>query len=184
MAGARVPPEIEIVARRSRSHVGGMERIEPGPGRESVWDYPRPPRVEPVAETVKVVHGGGVLAESRRALRVLETSHPPTYYIPASDVAMQRLMCVAGKTSFCEFKGTAQYWALTDDPERIVAWSYASPSSGFEAIADHLCFCASQVDEAWVGDERAKAQASDFYGGWITSKVVGPFKGPPGTSGW
>jgi uncharacterized protein (DUF427 family) len=161
-------------------------RIPPAPGQESAWDYPRPPRVEPVAERIRVVVDGIVVADSTRALRVLETSHPPSYYIPAADVRTD-LLEASPRTTVCEFKGRAAYRTLALPSGRRVpeaAWVYPDPSPGFQAIAGHLCFYASRVDEAWVGDERVVPQAGDFYGGWITSRVVGPFKGGPGTLGW
>jgi uncharacterized protein (DUF427 family) len=152
---------------------------------ESVWDYPRPPRVEPVSERIRVVVGGVTVADTRRAVRVLETSHPPTYYVPREDVRGDLLRPGRGR-SVCEWKGAATYHSLELDGRRIedIAWSYERPSPGFEAITGHLAFYPSKVDEAWVGEERARPQAGGFYGGWITSRVRGPFKGEPGTLGW
>ncbi len=152
---------------------------------ESVWDYPRPPRVEPVPERIRVVVDGTVIADSTRAVRVLETSHPPTYYVPPADVRMD-LLSVGGSSSVCEWKGTATHHdlALGERHIPVVAWSYERPSAGFEVLRDHLAFYPGRVDEAWVGDERATPQAGGFYGGWITSRVTGPFKGDPGTLGW
>ena len=152
---------------------------------ESVWDYPRPPRVEPVPECIRVVVDGLALADTTRALRVLETSHPPTYYVPPEDVRMDLLRPGRG-TSVCEWKGAAAYHALVLPGRTVedVAWSYPRPLPGYEALADYLAFYPGRVDEAWVGDERAGAQAGGFYGGWITSRVRGPFKGEPGTLGW
>ncbi len=161
------------------------ERVAPGRGQESVWDYPRPPRLEPVAEIVRVVFAGRTVAESYRAYRVLETSHPPVYYIPIGDVDREYLTSGSGR-SFCEFKGMARYWSLEVEGRRSenAAWSYPDPTPAFAAIADHLAFYASRVDECWIGDERATAQEGDFYGGWITPRVVGPFKGARGTLAW
>jgi len=158
----------------------------PGPGQESVWSYPRPPRVEPVAERIRVAVGGVVIADTVRAMRVLETSHPPTYYVPRDDVRSD-LLRRSATTSVCEWKGPATYWSLGGDgvptiPD--VAWSYETPAPGFEAIRGSLAFYATKVDEAWVGDERAAPQPGGFYGGWMTSRVVGPFKGEPGSWGW
>jgi uncharacterized protein (DUF427 family) len=160
-------------------------RVEPGPGQESVWDYPRPPRMEPVIERIRVVAGGITIADSARAHRVLETSHPPAYYIPAADVR-EDLLVPSPSASVCEYKGRASYVTLVLGTRRIpdVAWRYREPDPGFEAIRDAYAFYASRVDEAWVGDERVAPQAGDFYGGWITSRIVGPFKGEPGTRGW
>ena len=162
-----------------------VERIEPGPGQESVWDYPRPPRVERSSRRVRVLVEGDVVAESERAWRVLETSHPPVWYIPREDVRMELLSSRPG-TTFCEFKGTAEYFDIVVGGRRIssAAWSYPDPASGYEGLRDAVAFYPSKVDEAWVDDERVEPQPGDFYGGWITSDVVGPFKGSPGTQWW
>jgi len=162
------------------------QRIPPKHGQESVWDYPRPPRVEPVTERIRVIFNGETVAETTRALRVLETSHPPVYYVPSEDVRMAFLTSVPGYQTYCEFKGTATYWTLRvgDKSSSNAAWSYSEPSPGFERLKYYFAFYAGRVDECYVGDERVKAQAGDFYGGWITSKIVGPFKGAPGTRGW
>ena len=160
-------------------------RIRPRPGQESVWDYPRPPRVEPAPAPVRVVHNSVDLANSERVLRVLETASPPTFYIPREDVAMKYLHPTTGHT-VCEFKGVASYFDL-EVKARVAsraAWTYASPKEGFEELVDHIAFYAARVDAAYVGDEKVTPQAGDFYGGWITSNLVGPFKGDPGTLGW
>jgi uncharacterized protein (DUF427 family) len=164
----------------------GVEPEVPGPGRESVWDYPRPPRVEPVGERIRVVAGGIVIAVSGRAARVLETSHPPVYYVPREDIRAD-LLRASGGSSVCEWKGRATYWSLALPDGRSVpdvAWSYEEPSRGFEGIRGWLAFYASRVDEAWVGDERAVPQPGGFYGGWVTSRIAGPVKGEPGSWGW
>jgi uncharacterized protein (DUF427 family) len=160
-------------------------RVEPGPGQESVWDYPRPPRVEPVEERIRVVVDGVTIAESTHSFRVLETSHPPVYYVPATDVR-EDLLEPSPRRTVCEFKGDATYATLRLGDREIpeVAWRYRQPRPGFEAIRDAWAFYPARVDEAWVGDERARPQAGGFYGGWITSRVVGPFKGEPGSFGW
>lgn len=152
---------------------------------ESVWDYPRPPRVEAARWSVRVEVGGHTIAESDRALRVLETSHPPVYYIPVEDIVPGALRPAAGR-SFCEFKGFAGYWdvVLGPDLRRAAAWSYEDPSSGYEQLRGHVAFYPSRVDACFVDDERVEAQAGDFYGGWITASLTGPFKGGPGTAGW
>ncbi|MET0221681.1 MAG: DUF427 domain-containing protein [Tardiphaga sp.] len=154
-------------------------------GQESVWDYPRPPRLERVTMRLRVIFAGETIADTTAGYRVLETSHPPVYYIPSSGIAGQFVQSAPG-TSWCEFKGDARYWSLSVGSRTSdkAAWSYATPSQGFEAIAGCLAFYASRVDECWVGDERVQAQEGDFYGGWITSQIVGPFKGGPGTRGW
>ena len=149
---------------------------------ESVWDYPRPPRLEPVPQRIRIVHAGRTLADTAKALRILETSHPPVYYIPPSDIEMSMLTRSAVGQSFCEFKGLATYWSLAEMPN--VAWSYPRPTEAYGALTDHLAFYASKVDECWVGEERVIPQAGDFYGGWITSNLRGPFKGAPGTRHW
>ncbi len=162
-----------------------MQRQEPREGQELVWDYPRPPRLEPTTRHIWVVLNGETIANTRRALRVLETSHPPVYYIPQEDIQMAYVTQTPRKT-FCEFKGAASYWTVKVG-ERVVenaAWSYANPLPGYEAMRDHLAFYASRVDACYVDDEQATPQEGDFYGGWITSDIVGPFKGGPGTWGW
>jgi uncharacterized protein (DUF427 family) len=161
------------------------QRIPPGPGQESVWDYPRPPRVEPVAKRIRVVFNGETIADTTRAYRVLETSHPPTYYLPLDDIRADALVPVQRQT-FCEFKGLASYFDVQvgDRVARAAAWTYRSPSPGYEAIADHVAFYPSRMDACYVDDERVEAQPGDFYGGWVTRDIVGPFKGSPGTAGW
>jgi uncharacterized protein (DUF427 family) len=150
-----------------------------------VWDYPRPPRVEAVAERLRVVIDGEVVADTTRGFRVLETAGAPVYYFPPSDVRMDRL-AASPHGSYCEWKGMAAYVTYVGPTRRIgeVAWSYETPTAGYEAIAGHLAFYAGRVDEAWVGDERATPQPGGFYGGWVTSRIVGPIKGEPGTEGW
>jgi uncharacterized protein (DUF427 family) len=152
---------------------------------ESVWDYPRPPRIDPAAEPVRVSFNGKIIAKSSRALRVLETSHPPAYYIPLEDVEGEYLKPVPKRT-FCEWKGAASYYDVTVGERRApaAAWSYEKPNAGFEATRGYLCFYAGAMDECRVGDEIVQAQAGIFYGGWITSNITGPFKGGPGTAGW
>lgn len=161
------------------------DRVVPGPGQESVWDYPRPPRVEPVPERIRVVVAGATIADSTAAQRVLETAGAPVYYVPPSDVRMD-LLQRSDHESVCEFKGAATYYSLPLRGRTLanMAWAYPAPNTGYEAIAGHIAFYAWAVDEAWVGDERATPQPGRFYGGWITSRVVGPFKGGPGTFGW
>jgi uncharacterized protein (DUF427 family) len=150
---------------------------------ESVWDYPRPPRLEPANARIRMVHGATLLADTTEALRVLETSHPPVYYLPPAAIAMSRLARSSSGQSFCEFKGVAGYWSFKGGT-RDVAWSYERPTPTFAALAGYLAFYASKVDECWVDDERVIPQEGDFYGGWITGNLRGPFKGAPGTRGW
>lgn len=153
--------------------------------RESVWDYPRPPRVERCDRQVRVELGGAVIAESDRALRVLETSSPPTIYIPREHVRPERLRPAKG-TTVCEWKGTASYFdAISGDRVRPrAAWTYPDPKPGFEGIRDHIAFYPGRVDAAFLDDELVTPQAGNFYGGWITAEIEGPFKGDPGTEGW
>ncbi len=154
---------------------------------ESVWDYPRPPRLEKTRRRIRVIHAGVTIADTQQALRILETSHPPVYYIPPADTAMQYLRRSARNSSYCEFKGSATYWSIAIKPDDLVrdaAWSYERPTGNYAALIDHLAFYAGRVDECYVDDERVMPQPGDFYGGWITSHVSGPFKGAPGTLGW
>lgn len=160
-------------------------RIEPGPGQESVWDYPRPPRVEVTGRHIEVVFNRVTLADSGASSRVLETSHPPVYYIPPEDIRMEYLIEVPG-ASFCEWKGRARYFSVVVKERRAekAAWSYPAPSDRFLAIKDHVAFLPSLMDQCYVDGEKVQPQAGGFYGGWITSDVVGPFKGKPGSEFW
>lgn len=159
--------------------------IAPLPGQESVWDYPRPPRVEHSSRRIRAVIEGLTLADSTRSVRVLETSHPPTYYLPPADVRMELLVPAEG-SSACEWKGRAVYHDAIVDGRRIerVAWSYPDPVPAFEVIRDHLAFYLPALEAAYVDDERAQPQPGGFYGGWITSDLAGPFKGEPDSWGW
>ena len=157
----------------------------PGPGQESVWDYPRPPRLEPFSGSITVELGGEVIASSGKAWRVLETSHPPTYYLPRSAFADGVLREAPGE-SWCEWKGRARYFDLVT-PARVArkaAWNYPDPSPGFDAIRDAVAVMAGLVDRCTVNGETVVPQPGGFYGGWITGNVVGPFKGGPGSLGW
>src|SRR4051812_49332597 len=169
-------------------HAGAMQRpdrIEPGPGQESVWDYPRPPRLERTTRRIRVVHGGVTVVDSTAAWRVLETSQPPAIYVPPADVDQDRIRPASGQT-FCEWKGVASYWDVVvgELVASSAAWSYPSPTPAFEAITDHLAFYPQRVDACLVDDEQVQANAGDFYGGWVTSDIVGPFKGGSGSLGW
>jgi uncharacterized protein (DUF427 family) len=161
------------------------KRVEPGPGQESVWDYPRPPRIEDTSRRIRVIFNHVCVAQSTRAKRVLETSHPPVYYFPPQDVAHEYLRQTE-RTSFCEWKGQANYFAVYvyERSEDNAAWCYRQPSPVFEAIKDHIAFYPSKMDACYVEDEMVSAQPGDFYGGWITKDIVGPFKGQPGTGFW
>jgi uncharacterized protein (DUF427 family) len=157
----------------------------PGPGKECVWDYPRPPRLEPTSNHIRVEFGGVTLADTRSAFRVLETSHPPVYYIPPRDVAMEHLIEAPGG-SYCEWKGRAGYYSVVVGDVRLerVAWYYADPSSAFRPIRNYIAFYPEPMDGCFVDNERVVSQPGDFYGGWITADLVGPFKGGAGTHGW
>lgn len=157
----------------------------PGPGQESVWDYPRPPRVEAVSQRLRVEHAGICIADSERALRVIETASPPTYYFPRQDVAHERLVPSEHRT-FCEWKGAAQHWSLrvAGGLAEDVAWSYPEPDPDFSAIRGAFAFYPGRVDACWLGSERVRPQAGSYYGGWITSGITGPWKGAPGSERW
>ena len=156
-----------------------------GPGQESVWDYPRPPSAAVTARHIVVELAGRVLADTRRAIRVCETSHPPVFYVPRDDVAPGVLERGQGG-SWCEWKGAATYWDVVVDGRRLpgVAWSYEDPSPGYEHLRGAVAFYPGAVDRALVDGEQARPQPGGFYGGWITDDVAGPFKGAPGSLGW
>ena len=161
-------------------------RIEPGPGQASVWDYPRPPRTEPTSSVIRIVHGGRTIAETTKAIRVLETSQPPGIYLPPSDVDLT-VLHPSDEHTFCEWKGTASYLNLVMDdvpPVADVAWTYPSPDPAYAAITGYLAFYPQRVDACFIDDEQVDPNEGSFYGGWITSAVVGPFKGGAGTLGW
>lgn len=158
---------------------------QPGPEQESVWDYPRPPRVEPAGELVEVHFGGRPIVRTTRALRVLETSHPPTYYLPIADVEPGVLQPVEG-ASFCEWKGQAAYFdvSVAGHVATRAAWHYPDPSAGFTDLRGHVAIYPGTMDRCTVDGEVVRPQPGGFYGGWVTTRVVGPFKGEPGTMGW
>lgn len=156
-----------------------------GPGQESVWRFPRPAVAEPSDRHVRIEHRGIVVADSRSPIRTLETSHPPSWYLPPADVATD-LLRASDRRSFCEWKGPAVYWHLIVDGEtlRDVAWSYPDPTPAFVSLRDHLAFYAAPLDRCTVDGEQVRPQPGGFYGGWITSDLAGPFKGVPGSMGW
>ena len=162
-----------------------LRRIEPGPGQESVWDYPRPPRLERTPKRIRVEFNGAVIADTTRAWRVLETSHAPVYYIPPEDVRAEHIVA-SPRSSFCEWKGMARYVSVRvgDKVAEAAGWSYPKPVAAFEPIRDHIAFYARAMDRCTVDGEAVRPQPGGFYGGWVTSDVVGPFKGEPGTEGW
>lgn len=155
------------------------------PGQESVWDYPRPAIAEPIARHIRILHKGIVLADTRAAWRTLETSHPPSYYIPQSDIAMT-CRAPSPARSLCEWKGQASYWDVVIGHERIVqaGWSYPAPTPAFAGIAGHIAFYAAPFEAVTVDGEQVTPQPGGFYGGWITSREAGPFKGIPGSRFW
>ena len=154
-------------------------------GQESVWDYPRPPRLERVHQQIRVEFGGLILAETTQGYRALETASPPVYYFPPYDVRRFYLV-PSSKQTVCEWKGVARYWSLRVDKRVAIeaAWSYPHTMKGYEIIRDYFAFYPSKVDACYVGKQKVEAQAGDFYGGWITPNIVGPFKGAPGTEFW
>ncbi|MFF9279838.1 DUF427 domain-containing protein [Streptomyces griseosporeus] len=153
---------------------------------ESVWDYPRPPALREDDRLVQVECAGQVVAETRRAIRVLETSHPPVFYLPAQDVRTELLFPAAAGRTWCEWKGAARYWDVIvgDVVHARAAWSYPDPEPGYTALAGSFAFYPGRVDRCTVDGEEVTAQEGDFYGGWITAEVRGPFKGAPGTQLW
>ena len=164
--------------------------LAPGPGQESVWDYPRPAVAERTFKRLQVRFGGAVIADTTRGVRTLETSHPPTYYFPPDDVAPGVLVLVPG-SSLCEWKGQARYFDVVApggerDGQRAAraAWAYDAPTPGFAILASHVAFMPAQMEACLVDGERARPQEGGFYGGWITDDLAGPFKGPPGTRFW
>ena len=160
-------------------------RIEPAPGQESVWDYPRPPRLEDTKQRVQIVFGGVTIVDTYGAKRVLETSHPPVYYVPPEDILAGCLVAAPGE-SYCEWKGMAGYYTVTVGDKRAesAAWFYPDPTPGFAALRNYVAFYPGRMDACFVGGERVTPQPGQFYGGWITSEIVGPFKGDLGTMGW
>jgi uncharacterized protein (DUF427 family) len=155
------------------------------PQKECVWDYPRPPRLEPTPKHIRVEFQSVILVDTRSAFRVLETSHPPTYYFPPRDVATENLVDVPGHSS-CEWKGRADYYSVVVGDARLeqAAWYYADPTPAFHSIRSYISFYPDPMVGCFVDDERVVSQPGDFYGGWITSDLVGPFKGGAGTQGW
>ena len=152
---------------------------------ESVWDYPRPPALEDCDSRVRIEFGGKAIVDSTSAKRVLETSHPPTYYVPTEDI-QDNVLVASARKSFCEYKGVAVYFDVVvgESTAKNAAWSYPNPTARFAAIRDHVAFYAQPMEKCFVGDESVEPQTGGFYGGWVTSKVTGPFKGAHGTEGW
>jgi len=162
-----------------------MKKIKPAKGQESVWDYPRPPKVEAVTSHLRIVFNGQIIADTNQSYRVLETSHPPTYYLPIS--SFKKGVLIAGSHSTaCEFKGVSFYYDIKVGKSIAAnsAWGYPTPNLKFKVLRNHVAVYAHKVDACFVGDEKVEPQKGDFYGGWITSNVVGPFKGGEKTWGW
>lgn len=160
-------------------------RLPTEAGQESVWDYPRPPRLEPIAALIEIFFAGRTIVSTHGTFRVLETSHPPTYYLPPNDI-VEGVLQLPTASSRCEWKGRATAWDVVLGDRRAIraAWSYANPTPAFRAIAGFVAFYAGAMDACFVGGERVTPQPGGFYGGWITRSIVGPFKGDPGTMGW
>ncbi len=158
---------------------------KPTKDQESVWDYPRPPIMEKVKSLVEVYFAGRRIASSNNALRMLETSHPPTIYIPLDDIDQEVLM-MSNQTTFCEWKGKGKYYHLQSGEWKAenAAWYYPEPKHAYSELKNHIAFYPSKVEACYIDGEKAEPQEGDFYGGWITSKIVGPFKGGPNTFGW
>ncbi|MBW2242405.1 MAG: DUF427 domain-containing protein [Deltaproteobacteria bacterium] len=181
------PPDLTA----ARAHWRAKKRSQPaereaiGPGEESVWDYPRPPRLEPAHRPVRALLAGRVVAASTRALRVVETGSPPVYYVPPGDV-VPGLFVKSELESFCEWKGLARYFDLRVGDVRAenAAWSYPEPDEGFEPLRDFLAIYPGRALACYLGDERVRAQPGHFYGGWVSDGIKGPFKGEPGTEDW
>ncbi len=178
----------ELLRARAKWTFTGEQRPDfaeqPGPGQESVWDYPRPPRVEQDSRHVEVYADSTLIADTRRALRVLETASPPTFYIPIEDTDTKYLER-SSRASVCEWKGQAIYWSVRvgDALLQDAAWSYSAPFDGHEILTDHLGFFPARLD-CRVDGERVAPQPGGFYGGWVTSEIIGPIKGEPGTGWW
>lgn len=167
------------------ANLKNMKKIKPKPGQESVWDYPRPPGIEQFNGHIRIIFNQEIILDTHRAWRILETSHPPTYYLPKEDFRSGVLQGVQG-ISNCEFKGSARYYdiILRNKTAPGAAWEYSQARGVYNALKDHVAVYAHRMDRCYVNDEVVQAQEGDFYGGWITSNIVGPFKGAAGTWGW
>ncbi|AFY38337.1 protein of unknown function DUF427 [[Leptolyngbya] sp. PCC 7376] len=161
------------------------EPLPAAPDQESVWDYPRPPRLEPCDKPIKIIFNGVAIAETKESYRVLETSHPPVYYLPPNSIQQKYLKEAPGQ-SFCEWKGIARYYSVIVNDKTLekVAWYYPEPTATFTELKNYVAFYAQPMDACYVDDEKVTPQPGGFYGGWITKDIVGPFKGEPGSFGW
>jgi uncharacterized protein (DUF427 family) len=182
-------PGPEVLRERSKWEYDGRRRPawadEPRSGEQSVWDFPRPPRIERESRLVRVVHGDVVLAESRSALRVLETAGAPTVYLPETDV--DRSLLVPNETvSLCEWKGAARHFDVRGPASSTAeaVWTYRDPYPEFARIRGWLAFHPARVDACWLGETRVAAQPGGYYGGWVTPDLAGPIKGGPGSGSW
>jgi uncharacterized protein (DUF427 family) len=162
-----------------------IKKIKPKAGQESVWDYPRPPKLEPFQGNIRIIFNNVTILQTTSAYRVLETSHPPSYYLPTGHFAPGVLRPSLGH-SMCEYKGRASYLGISVNGKiaKKAAWTYPEPRPSFSPIKDHVAVYAHMMDACYVNGEKVQAQEGDFYGGWVTSSIVGPFKGAPGTWGW
>ena len=173
------------VGTRSRGLLRTLSMPQARP-KESVWDYPRPPRIERDPRRLRVELGGETLANSTRSMRVVETASPPTFYVPREDVRMELLSDAPGEHTFCEWKGRASYLHAEAGSSRAdrAAWFYPEPRPDFAELDGHIAFYAGRVDACYLDDERVRPQRGSFYGGWVTDEIEGPYKGEPGTEGW
>ncbi|MBT8383616.1 MAG: DUF427 domain-containing protein [Ignavibacteriaceae bacterium] len=162
-----------------------IKKVKPQKRQESAWDYPRPPRLEKVIKEIKIIFNNSKIALTKDAYRVLETSHPPVYYIPPNDIKMEFLVFGSG-SSYCEWKGMASYYNVKVGAREALkaGWYYPKPTNEFFAIQNYVAFYADKMDGCFVDDELVTPQPGGFYGGWITKDIVGPFKGEPGSFGW
>ncbi|WP_425639131.1 DUF427 domain-containing protein [Algoriphagus yeomjeoni] len=162
-----------------------IKPIKPKAGQESVWDYPRPPRLEFCGKHLRIVFNGVIILDTNRSFRMLETSHPPTYYIPL-DAFKEGVLIPAQGSTYCEWKGTANYYYIQVGAKTAsrAAWGYLNPNKAYPQLQKTISIYAHLMDACYVNDEKVQAQEGDFYGGWITSDIVGPFKGVAGTWGW
>lgn len=184
-----IRPLIQILEKHFAIRMFGTNAVHtvPGPGQETVWSYPRPPRLEDTSKHIEVIFNGVRIVDTRRAKRLLETSHPPTYYIPRADIKTEYFTNTHIRSpSFCEWKGVANYFTIEVDGKKAenAAWYYANPTAAYSSIKDYVAIYAGPMDECRVDGERVVPQAGGFYGGWITKDIIGPFKGEPGTMGW
>ena len=179
-------PEWLQEARNKWTYIGKVRppfAETPKKGQRSVWDFPRPPALEQESREISVIHNATTLASTRNALAILETASPPTFYIPPADVQRELLRAIPQRSSFCEWKGKAVYWALAIAPEQIVAWSYPNPLAPYAQLKDYFAFYPQHL-ECYINGESVQPQPGPFYAGWITNDLSGPFKGEPGTGHW